>query len=384
MTKQPFPQVFLRKTAGTVLGAAFAALACSGAAFAQAKHQPADAGFESSYDAIVAAAEKEPALQFCQTFSDEEWEAFSAGFKAAYPNIKDIETSECNGTEPRERVIVEWKAGRTDVDVMNIGEDMEERLEREDIGSVPDWSVFDGSPLEIDKEDLAYGGRLVQVGSSTDAIVFNKTLVKREDVPKSFKECADPKYKGELIVDVRPGTRFALMPVFLGDDGVKEWAKAVAANEPLWARSSAPITTALLQGERPIACGVQIHGILRGFVKATPDGGIEENTDLDFVVPTDNSNSPGYFSPVIAKKPNAPNTALLLVAYAAANPAAMDEVNPGYGAPWVKGSWKSKYFEKTGVKWNVPPEGRAATAKYAERAAELILEAWGHPQPAVK
>jgi hypothetical protein len=37
-----------------------------------AGHKPADAGFESSYEAIVAAAEKEPALHFCQTFSREE------------------------------------------------------------------------------------------------------------------------------------------------------------------------------------------------------------------------------------------------------------------------------------------------------------------------
>jgi hypothetical protein len=267
---------------------------------------------------------------------------------------------------------------------MNVGGDMEERLERENIGAIPDWSVFDGSPLAIDKEDIAYDGRIVQVGSSTDAIVFNKSLVKREDVPKSFKECADPKYKGELIVDVRPGTRFALMPLFLGKDGVKKWAAAVAANEPLWARSSAPITTALLQGERPIACGVQIHGILRGFVKAAPDGGLEEGSALDFVVPTDHSNSAGYISPVIAKHPNAPNTALLLVAYAAANPQALDKVNPGYGSPWVKGSWKSKYFAKAGIKPNVPPDGRMAVAKHAEEAAELILEAWGHPQPAVQ
>lgn len=349
-----------------------------------ADHQPADAGFESSYDAIVAAAENEPPLHFCQTFSDEEWEGFIAGFKEMLPNIKEIETSECNGTEPRERVVIEWKASRFDVDMMNVGGDMEERLEREDIGAVPDWSVFDGSPLEIDKEDIAFGGRIVQVGSSTDAIVFNKNLVSREDVPKSFKECADPKYKGELIVDVRPGTRFAMMPLFLGDEGTKEWAKGVAANEPLWARSSAPITTALLQGERPIVCGVQIHGILRGFVNAAPDGGLEEGAILDFVVPPDHSNSAGYVSPVIAKNPNAPNTALLLVAYAAANPAGLDKVNPGYGSPWREGSWKSKYFARAGVTPNEPPEGRMAVAEYAERAAELILEAWGHPQPAVR
>jgi ABC-type glycerol-3-phosphate transport system substrate-binding protein len=166
------PTASSRRRMTLIAAAAF----LSSGALAAAEHQPADAGFKDSYDAIVAAAAEEPALHFCQTFSDEEWTAFSEGFKAAYPNIKDIEISECNGTEPRERVIVEWKAGRTDVDVMNVGGDMEERLEREDIGAIPDWSVFDGSPLAIDKEDLAYGGRIVQVGSSTDAIVFNKTL----------------------------------------------------------------------------------------------------------------------------------------------------------------------------------------------------------------
>jgi ABC-type Fe3+ transport system substrate-binding protein len=354
------------------------------AASIAADHKPADAGFESGYDAIVAAAEKEPPLHFCQTFSREEWAAFIAGFEEMFPNIKRIETSECNGTEPRERVIIEWQAGRYDVDLMNVGGDMMERVENEDIGAVPDWSVFDGSPLELDKGDIAFDGRVVGVGSSTDAIVFNKTLISRDDVPKSFKECADPKYKGQFMVDIRPGTRFAQMPLLYGDEGTAEWAKGIAANEPLWARSSAPITVALLQGEALFVCGVQIHGILRGFVEAAPGGVLEEGAALDFVVPPDHSNSAGYVSPVIAKTPNAPNTALLLVAYAAANPKALDAVNPGYGSPGVKGSWKSEYFANAGIKPNWPPEGRWATPEYAERAANIILEAWGHPQAVVK
>lgn len=349
-----------------------------------ADHSPADAGFESSYDAIVAAAENEPPLHFCQTFSREEWAAFVADFEETFPNIKRIETSECNGTEPRERVIVEWQAERYDVDLMNVGGDMMERIDSEDIGAVPDWSVFDGSPLEFNKEDIAFDGRVVGIGSSTDAIVFNKSLIGREDVPKSFKECADPKYKGQLIVDVRPGGRFALMPHFYGEDGAVEWAKGIAANEPLWARSSAPITVALLQGERAFVCGVQIHGILRGFVEAAPGGVLAEDAPLDFVVPTDHSNSAGYVSPVIAKYPNAPNTALLLVAYAASNPRAIDAVNPGYGSPHVAGSWKSEYFANAGIEPNQPPEGRWAVTEYAQRAAELIVEAWGHPQAVVK
>jgi ABC-type Fe3+ transport system substrate-binding protein len=347
-------------------------------------HEPGDAGFESSYDAIVAAAENEPPLHFCQTFSREEWAAFIADFEETFPNIKRIETSECNGTEPRERVVVEWQARRYDVDLMNVGGDMMERMENEDIGAVPDWSVFNGSPLEIDKDDIAFDGRIVGVGSSTDAIVFNKSMISRDEVPKSFKECADPKYKGQFIVDVRPGTRFAQMPQIYGDEGTIEWAKGIAANEPLWARSSAPITVALLQGERAFVCGVQIHGILRGFVEAAPGGVLVEGAPLDFVVPTDHSNSPGYVSPVIAKYPNAPNTALLLVAYAAANPKAIDAVNPGYGSPTVAGSWKSEYFANAGMEPNWPQEGRWSVPEHAERAANLILEAWGHPQAVVR
>lgn len=347
-------------------------------------HQPADAGFQTTYDTIVSAAEKEPPMHFCQTFSREEWGLFIDGFKKQFPNIQDIETSDCLGTEPRERVFIEWQANRNDVDVMNAGGDMMDRIGREKIGAAPDWSVFDGTPLQIDKADIAFDGRIVGVGSSTNAIIFNKKLVSRDQVPQSFKECADPKFKGQLIVDVRPGTGFAMMPEIYGDDGTKEWAAALAANEPLWARSPAPIATALLQGERPIVCGLQIHGILRGFAKAAPAGVLEEPTDFDFVVPPDHSNSPGYVTPVIAAHPKAPNTALLFIAYAASNPDAISAVNPGYGSPYAKGSWKAEYFEHAGVKPNDPPGGRWAAAEMAEHAAEIILEAWGHPQPAVK
>jgi ABC-type Fe3+ transport system substrate-binding protein len=363
------------------LATALVAVALTGSA---AAHEPQDAGFENSYEAIVAAAANEPALHFCQTFSREEWDGFIAGFEKMFPDIAKIETSECNGTSPRERVIVEWQAGRYDVDLMNIGSDFMERMDEQDIGAVPDWSVFDGTPLQISPIDIAFNGRVVGVGSSTNAIVYNPQFISREDVPKSFKECADPKYKGQFMVDIRPGTRFALMPHFLGDEGTAEWARGIAANEPLWARSSAPMTVALLQGERPFICGVQVHGPLRGFVKAAPGGKWSDDSPLEFVVPTDHTNSPGYVSPVIAKYPNAPNTALLLVAYAASNPEAIDAVNPGYGSPSVKGSWKAQYFENAGIEPNWPPEGAWAVAEYAERAANIILEAWGHPKAVVK
>jgi iron(III) transport system substrate-binding protein len=367
-------------------GAALFIAAAIGAAWTlpAAAHEPQDAGFKNTYEEIVAAAESEPAMHFCQTFSREEWAAFIAGFEEMFPNIKPIDTSECNGTEPRERVVVEWQADRYDVDAMNIGSDMMNRINDEDIGAVPDWSVFNGTPLEISPDAIAFDGRVVGVGSSTDAIVFNPNLISRDEVPKSFEECADPKHKGQLIVDIRPGGRFAMMPHFLGEEGVVEWAKGVAANEPLWARSSAPITVALLQGERPVVCGVQIHGILRGFVEAAPGGVLAEGAPLDFVVPPDHSNSPGYVSPVIAKYPNAPNTALLLIAYAASNPQAIDAVNPGYGSPSVKGNWKSAYFANAGLKPNYPPEGPWAVPDYAERASNLISEAWGHPKAVVK
>ncbi|MGV6872967.1 hypothetical protein ACUSIJ_09770 [Pseudochelatococcus sp. B33] len=381
--------ILKRAPIGVLALTLFAALGDAGIAQAQqpthtAAHDPADAGFKTDYASIVAAAEQEPPLHFCQTFTDEEWEAFIAGFEAMFPKIPRIEISNCNGTEPRERVIVEWQANRNDVDIMNVGEDLMKRIADEKIGAAPDWSVFDGTPLQIDPGDIAPGGRVVGIGSSTDAIVFNKTLVSKDKVPRSFKECAEPQYAGQLIVDVRPGTRFAMMPHFLGDEGMIEWAKGVAANRPLWARSSAPITTALMQGERPIACGVQIHGILRGFAQAAPGGVLAEGSILDFVVPTDHSNSPGYVAPVISKHPNAPNTALLFVAYAASNPKAIDAVNPGYGSPFIKGSWKSEYFATAEVKPNEPPEGRWAVPQHAERAAELTLGAWGYPQPAVQ
>ena len=349
--------------------------------------QPAaaqDAGFESSYDSIVAAAAKEDPLHFCQTFSREEWTAFIAGFEKMFPDIKEIETTECNGTGARERVMIEWQANRFDVDVMNVGSDHMSRIEEEDIGAVPDWSVFDGTPLAFDPVQIGFGGRIVGVGSSTNAIVFNKSMVSKEDVPQSFEECADPKYADKLIVDIRPGTRFALMPQFLGDEGTVKWAKAVAANRPLWARSSAPITVALLQGERPIVCGVQIHGILRGFVEAAPGGVLADDAPLGFVVPPDHTNSPGYISPVIAKHPNAPNTALLLVAFAASSPEAIDAVNPGYGSPDVKGSWKADYFAAAGLKPNWPAEGAWAVADRAAHAGNLIVEAWGQPQAVIK
>ena len=83
------------------------------------------------------------------------------------------------------------------------------------------------------------------------------------------------------------------------------------------------------------------------------------------------------------RRPKAPNTALLLVAFAASNPDAISAVNAGYGSPFAKGSWKAEYYARAGVTPNTPPEGRWAVTHLAARAAQLILESWGYPTAAL-
>ena len=95
---------------------------------------------------------------------------------------------------------------------------------------------------------------------------YNPKIIKTEDAPKTYEECADPKYKGIQAADVRPPF-FDMMQEVGGpwsDEFLKKWAAGIKANDPLWTRGNAQAFQVISSGERGMACGIQFHGLFRG------------------------------------------------------------------------------------------------------------------------
>ena len=84
----------------------------------------AQAQFKATYDEIVAAAKKEPPVQWCTGLSPKESGPLVAAFKKAYPDVPQVNNFECAGQDATQRVLSEWKARAPQVDILDADDEV--------------------------------------------------------------------------------------------------------------------------------------------------------------------------------------------------------------------------------------------------------------------
>jgi len=340
------------------------------------------AEFKTTYDEILAAAKEEDAVQWCTGMSPKESQPIVDAFVALFPDVPEPNDFECFSEDATQRVVAEWEAGATQVDVLDTDTEILETLEKDNLTHVQDWSVFDGSPVAIDPRYLSYNGRIVSIGQAHRIIWYNPSLLSFEDAPKSIEECADPKYKGIIAVDVRPSGFFEFMEDAGGpwsDDEAREWAAAMAKNEPLWIRGTSQAFQVLSSGERALICGHQLHGLFRSG-RTEPN---DENAVVQFIIPKQ-SVVRDYIRLGLAPEPLSPNGTLLFSAFMGSDKgqAAIASANPGYASPYIKGSFTQMAIEEAGAE--ILQATQEVLGPVTGKVKEIMLTEWGFPSPVPK
>jgi ABC-type Fe3+ transport system substrate-binding protein len=348
------------------------ALALSGSANAQE--------FKSTFEEIVEAAKQEPAVQWCTGLGPDESQPIVEAFAAAFPGVPEPNDFECFGEEATQRVMSEWIAGAPQVDVLDADTETLETMEKDNLTLLFDWSVFDGTPVQVEPRHRLYNGRIISVGTAFRVIWYNPALISYEDAPKSFEECTDPKYKGMLAVDVRPSF-FDFMEEVGGpwsDEQLKEWAAGVAANEPMWIRGTAQAFQVASSGERAIICGIQLHGLFRGDRTDPTDA----DAAVKFIIPKEVI-AYDYLRLALAPKPLAPNGTVLFAAWMGSDKGgqtAIAQKNPAYSSPYIDGTFTQKAIEEAGARVLQAPQEEVAAV--SAKMNQIILTEWGFPSPA--
>lgn len=350
--------------------AALAALLVTGIAQAQ--------DIKTTYADILAAAKKEPPVQWCTGLSPKESGALVQAFTKQYPDVPKPNNIECFGQDTTQRVLSEWRARAPQVDVMDADDEMLEMLDRQNLSLVQNWSVFKGSPVEVDPAYIFYKGRILTLGQAHRVIWYNPKVIPTAEAPKTTEACADPKYKGKLAADVRPAF-FEMLKDAGGpwdDEKLKAWAKGMRDNNPLWVRGTAQAFQVLASGERGLICGHQLHGLWRA--GSTPD---DDNAPVKYIIPNP-SMARDYIRLAIAPRPLAPNGTILFTAFLASKKGqdTIAEINPGYASVLIPGSYTQKAYEKAGA--GILRASQEAIAKVADKQAKIILTEWGFPAAA--
>jgi iron(III) transport system substrate-binding protein len=219
--------------------------------------------FEISHDEIVAKARKEGSLRALIGWDPPNHPHLIAAFKKRYPFI-DVHLEEIPGSDAGQRFVLEMKADRVrNWDVLHINTDyygeFPPYLTKFDILGMAEQKVLTIPKGMIDPKNR----NLVALGNIVDVVGFNRNLMAREKVPGRLEDFLKPEFKGrKFLADIRPLAYAALMPE-LGLDWLTDYAKKLAAQEPVWVRGFTRAYTAIMAGEYPLHSLGNYNAIIR-------------------------------------------------------------------------------------------------------------------------
>ncbi len=176
-------------------------------------------------------------------------DAFSkdTGIKGLYTRIS---TSKYLAT-----VLTEYQAGKLMADVLQAPLPIMNYLKEQGVlqpytspaaSAYPDWTRKDDT---------------IQIfGIEYVALIYNKELVKPEDVPKRYEDLTDPKWKDQIVMP-DPSSHATTISWLVGlkekvFSSEKEWRaflKGLAANRPMFVRSFGPTPAPVESGQKKIA-----------------------------------------------------------------------------------------------------------------------------------
>jgi ABC-type Fe3+ transport system substrate-binding protein len=243
---------------------------------------------------LYEAAKKEGQVMVWGTAALEvEW--IPAAFSKMFPGI---EVKFLGDNDVATKAIAEYRAGRHQIDVFMTSYTAGKSLLERDMYKKVDWSIFGMNP-----DNIIFDGRAVLTHNLLYTVIYNTRLVKPADLPKTWTDLLDPKYKDKTVAStfLLPRLIGALGLVW-GEEKMLQFARDIMQTGILLTR--APPQNFLQSGER--------HYAVANF-ESQAQMWKKNGLPVDFVT-IEPFIAPQFYAAVMEKAPN-PNAALLLAGY---------------------------------------------------------------------
>src|SRR6266542_3678778 len=209
--------------------------------------------FELSHDEIVAKAKRERGR--------------IRGHISQYPFV-DPHIEELTGTDATQRFFLQVKAGRAqewDAGHLldEVYKDYQPYLKKFDIRGMARHGV-----LRIPAEIIDPVNRnIAAVNSGMQVIAYNKKLLAADKLPNAWEDFLKPEFKGrKFTADIRPTEIASLVPAW-GLEKTLDFARKIAAQEPVWIRGATRTLTAMAAGEYSLFLGPNFNTVMRAIKK---------------------------------------------------------------------------------------------------------------------
>ncbi len=203
------------------------------------------------YQKLLASAKKEGSITFYTTIAEKDLVTIVRPFEKKYQIKVDIWRA---GTDKvLQRTLSEAAARRFEVDVIHFGSPEMEALHRERILQPV------ASPYFRELIPGAVPGHREWVATILSVWVqaYNTNLVKKEDLPHSYHDLLDPKWKGKLGIEAKNQEWFWTVSEELGGDaGIEFFRELVARNGMSVRQGHSLLTNMVASGEVPLALTV--------------------------------------------------------------------------------------------------------------------------------
>ncbi len=218
--------------------------------------------FLTSHDEIVTMAKKEGKMIGISGLEPETVDALQKAFKAEYPFI-DSSVEHVTGKEVDLRILMELKAGRYNADFHKIPTDVSFEyipfMKKFDVLGMAEQGVLNLSPKFVDP-----GNRnIITITTLTQLVAYNKNLISADKVPDTWEGFLKPEFKGrKFLLDIRPTEIAALVPAW-GLEKTLDFARKLAAQQPVWVRGATRMLTSMAAGEYAVFPGPNLDVLTR-------------------------------------------------------------------------------------------------------------------------
>jgi iron(III) transport system substrate-binding protein len=200
---------------------------------------------------LIAGAKKERVVNIYSSITVDDMKVISGGFEKKY-GVK-LQAWRASSESILQRALVEARGGRHEVDAIETSAAEMESLYREQmLQEVKSPHLADIVPAAIRPHRQWVGDRLNIISAG-----YNTNLVKKQDVPKSYEDLLDPKWKGKLTIEADDAVWFGTLVTAMGEEKALKFFRDLVRTNGLGLRKGHTlIANLIVSGEVPYALTV--------------------------------------------------------------------------------------------------------------------------------
>ena len=221
----------------------------------------------AKHNELVEKAKQERNLRILVNMDPATLKAATKAFNQRYPFI-NLHAQEITGTDMVQRNVLEIKSGRArEWDIIYPSRDLyseyQPYLWKVDLLQMAERGVLQIPAAMIDPKNR----NIVVPYTRIIASAYNKNSLSAEQLPKSWEDFLKPDFKGKkFAMDIGPRPIACLVPAW-GLEKTIDFARKLAAQEPIWVRGVSRTLPSIASGEIPMMMGTLMHSVRRAELK---------------------------------------------------------------------------------------------------------------------